>query len=583
VPIDRFREIWFVDFEFHKPDGEKPVPICMVAREYRSGHVIRMTAEELRRHQRTPFPTDPDVLVVAYYASAEMGCFLAMDWTLPANLLDLYVEFRNNTNGKPLPSGHGLLGALVYHGLTAVPYTEKQAMRDLAIRGGPFTADEMAQLLAYCESDVLALRALLPAMNPIDLDHALFRGRYMKAVARTEATGIPIDVNTLGRLRVSWDSIKGRLIETVGTNFVVVDDIGHVKYGIYDGNTFKADRFAEFLGQNDIPWPRLKSGSLDLSDDTFRQMARTHPRVSELRELRHALSQLRLEDLKVGRDGYNRCLLSPFQSRTGRNQPSTSKFIFGSSVWLRGLIRPRPGRALAYIDWSGQEYGIAAALSGDGAMMADYQTGDPYLTFAKHIGVVPPDATKKSHPDVREAFKVALGLGSMYGASAPTIATMIGQPTAYAEYLLCEHRQKYASFWAWCDAAVNTAMMHNRLWTVFGWQIHVGAGTNPRSLSNFPMQANGAEMMRLACIFVIEAGIRLCAPVHDALLIEAPVERIDDDIDKTRRLMAQASRIVLNGFELRTGVERVVYPERYRDDNRGGPMWDRVMSLLPPM
>jgi len=216
-------------------------------------------------------------------------------------------------------------------------------------------------------------------------------------------------------------------------------------------------------------------------------------------------------------------------------------------------------------------------------MMADYQTGDPYLTFAKHIGVVPPDATKKSHPDVREAFKVALGLGSMYGASAPTIATMIGQPTAYAEYLLCEHRQKYASFWAWCDAAVNTAMMHNRLWTVFGWQIHVGAGTNPRSLSNFPMQANGAEMMRLACIFVIEAGIRLCAPVHDALLIEAPVERIDDDIDKTRRLMAQASRIVLNGFELRTGVERVVYPERYRDDNRGGPMWDRVMSLLPPM
>ena len=148
-------------------------------------------------------------------------------------------------------------------------------------------------------------------------------------------------------------------------------------------------------------------------------MARIHPRVSELRELRHALSQLRLTDLAVGKDGRNRCLLSPFQSRTGRNQPSTSKFIFGSSVWLRGLIKPEPGRAVAYLDWSGQEYGEAAGFSGDEAMMADYQTGDPYLTFAKHLGVVPADATKKTHPEVREAFKVALGLGAMYGAGRP--------------------------------------------------------------------------------------------------------------------------------------------------------------------
>jgi DNA polymerase I len=196
--------------------------------------------------------------------------------------------------------------------------------------------------------------------------------------------------------------------------------------------------------------------------------------------------------------------------------------------------------------------------------------------------VVPPDATKKTHPEVREAFKVALGLGAMYGAGASTIGTMIGKPPAFADYLLRQHRQKYARFWAWRDAAVDYAMMHNRLWTVFGWTVHVEAGTNPRSLSNFPMQANGAEMMRLASILVTEAGIRLCAPVHDALLIEAPADSVDDVIDQTRQLMAQASRTVLGGFELRTGVEKVIYPQRYRDDKRGGPMWDRVMGLLPP-
>ena len=37
MTLQRFREIWLGDFEFHQPPGEKPEPICMVARELRSG------------------------------------------------------------------------------------------------------------------------------------------------------------------------------------------------------------------------------------------------------------------------------------------------------------------------------------------------------------------------------------------------------------------------------------------------------------------------------------------------------------------------------------------------------------------
>lgn len=575
-----FLAVWLIDFEFQQRDGERPTPHCMVATEIRSGITIRLGPDELRQHGRAPFPVGSDVLVVAYFAAAEMGCFLSLGWPMPANVLDLYVEFANATNGKPLPSGRNLLGALVYYGLSGIAYAEKQAMRDLAIRGGPFTDEEMRQLLDYCESDVLALRALLPAMEPIALPYALLRGRYIKAVATMEATGIAIDVETLTKLQTNWEGIKESLIDQVGSEYVVRDATGGVKYAVYDGSTFKAARFAEYLAQNGISWPLLPSGALDLGDDTFRQFAKTHAKISELRELRHALSQLRLTDLAVGNDGRNRCLLSPFQSRTGRNQPSTSKFIFGSSVWLRGLIKPKPGRAIAYLDWSGQEYAIAAALSNDEAMMADYQSGDPYLTFAKHLGVVPQYATKYTHPEIREAFKVALGLGAMFGAGANTVGTMIGKPPAYADYLLREHRVRYARFWVWRDAVVNYAMMHNRLWTVFDWSLHIAGIVNTRSLSNYPMQANGAEMMRLACILVTEAGIALCAPVHDALVIEGPAETIDDTIAEVRCLMAQASRTVLGGFELRTGVEKVVYPDRYRDDKRGGAMWDRVMGLL---
>jgi hypothetical protein len=36
------------------------------------------------------------------------------------------------------------------------------------------------------------------------------------------------------------------------------------------------------------------------------------------------------------------------------------------------------------------------------------------------------------------------------------------------------------------------------------------------------MQGNGAEMLRVACILGTERGVRINAPVHDALLAEAP-------------------------------------------------------------
>ena len=109
-----------------------------------------------------------------------------------------------------------------------------------------------------------------------------------------------------------------------------------------------------------------------LKDKVFRDMAKIHPELNPLRELRYSLSKLRLNDLTVGQDGFNRCMLSPFGTRSSRNSPSNSKFIFGPSVWLRGLIKPPAGFGLAYIDWAGQEFGVAAALSGDPAMKAAY-------------------------------------------------------------------------------------------------------------------------------------------------------------------------------------------------------------------
>jgi hypothetical protein len=227
------------------------------------------------------------------------------------------------TNGLSTPCGAGLLGALAYFGLSSIDAADKESMRDLALRGGSYSEAEKLALLDYCETDVDALARLLPVMLPhIDLARALLRGRYMKAAAMMEFNGIPIDMEMLERLRRHWDGIQDILIAEIDQ-----------EYGVFEGRSFKAARFAQWLVRQNIPWPQLPSGALDLKDDTFREMARAYSEVAPLRELRVSLSQMRLSELAVGSDGRNRCLLSAFRARTGRNQPSNTRFIFGTAVF----------------------------------------------------------------------------------------------------------------------------------------------------------------------------------------------------------------------------------------------------------
>jgi DNA polymerase I len=564
--LSAFREVVVVDFEFTAIPGERPDPVCLVAHELRSGRRFRVFKDQFG--SAPPYATGPDVVLVAYYASAELGCYRALNWPMPDRVLDLCAEFKDRMSGLYAPAGRGLLGALTYFGLDTMNAIEKKELQVAIGTGtwqGKFAPED---ILDYCETDVVALARLLPAMLPrIDLPRALLRGRYMAAAAVMEFNGTPIDTDTLALLRQHWTDIQDDLIAAVDAD-----------YGIYEGRTFKLDRFEAYLLRHDIPWPRLESGALDLGRTTFRQMAKSYSTIAPLQELRHALSELRLNDLAVGHDGRNRTILSAFGAKTGRNQPSNSRFIFGPSTWLRGLIKPPPGYGVAYVDWSQQEFGIAAALSGDLLMQEAYRSGDPYMAFGKQAGAIPQDATKATHGAQRERFKQCV-LAVQYGMGAEALAMKIGQPAIVARDLLRTHRETYRTFWRWSDAAVDYATLKGSLHTVFGWHVRVSEETNSRSLQNFPMQGNGAEMMRLAACLATERGIEVCCPVHDAFLISVPLDRLDADIAAMRAAMAEAARVVLSGFELGTDVAITKYPDRYMD-KRGQVMWDRVTNLL---
>jgi hypothetical protein len=109
--IAPFREVVMVDSEFAIVPGERPRPLCLVAHELRSGRRFRLWRGQFG--SSPPYATGSAVLLAAYYASAELGCYRALGWPMPEQVLDLFAEFRDRTNGLPTPAGSGLLGALV--------------------------------------------------------------------------------------------------------------------------------------------------------------------------------------------------------------------------------------------------------------------------------------------------------------------------------------------------------------------------------------------------------------------------------------------------------------------------------------
>ncbi len=275
--LGAFREVVVADFEFAATVGERPAPLCLVAHELRSGRRFRVWKDQFG--PAPPYATGADALLIAFYGSAELGCYRALRWPMPPRVLDLFAEFRVWTNGLPTPGGASLLGALAYFGLDTLGGAEKAEMQKAIGADAWQGRYTQAEILDYCESDVVALKRLLTPMAPrIDLPRALLRGRYMSAAAALEHAGVPIDVETLALFREHWVEIQDDLITSIDTG-----------YGVFEGRTFKAERFARWLARSDIPWPRLESGNLALDDNTFRQMARAFPTVSPLRELRSSL------------------------------------------------------------------------------------------------------------------------------------------------------------------------------------------------------------------------------------------------------------------------------------------------------
>lgn len=363
--------------------------------------------------------------------------------------------------------GTGLAAAVAHRFEIDLDTAHKMLMRDIILSRTTYSDEEKEAILSYCSCDVDHLlnlhNDLLPILakethNSFTIDNLMILSRYMVCCGIMESNGIPIQADRAKALGERYAEADLALI--AGCNekqpFYTYTNCSKKQKAQGMGDNYWKEDYAKFeayikdCGLINL-WPRSeKSSKLKKDKDTLSDY-RGDPTIATLRTCKKSRNQLKyfrpegwLEIQKnLGSDGRVRILLSPFGSKTGRNQPSVKKgYIFGMSTWLRPLIG-QEGKVIVGADFSAQEIGLQAWASSDDKFMEAYLSGDPYTWMGSFAGAFP-EGTKRQggkyytdgqllgdqdqlkYTGIRETFK-ALMLGIGFGMGLNKLAAKMTQ------------------------------------------------------------------------------------------------------------------------------------------------------------
>jgi DNA polymerase I len=516
---------------------------------------------------------------------------------------------------RAVKDGHRMV---IGRGLEKLPTEMRQnvgTFNDLHLLGDtvPYTPDAWKNDIEdYCfDDDVMGTTALffhwtenvLPKLNPtrksVPLGQAILRAEYETASANIEFTGVKLDEVQLDRITRHRMTLKNRLAETVEREHRYGAFTPRKKRGMIDWRWDRKGAIAllERMGILEewlaTPGGKTPAGGVSFADPnvggddkkSFKVMSEKYPELKPLREVHKFHSGAKDFGFLLGPDLRNRPRQGVFWTATGRTQPFDS--IWPESSWLRFLIKPAPGRAVSYIDLVAAEFGIAAGLSKDPNMMAVYASGeDVYVVLGAKLG------------KPRKVLKIVF-LATGYGQTAIGLALVLStrdNPVSprIAKAIIDDINREFPVRKAWIEAVVVEAEVQGYIESLL-WRLKLVPDQNPNALMNFKMQAGCADIMRLAVVYMLHAGLTLCTTVHDAVMIEADCADILAHTKIAQDCWERASRELLGGFQLRSdfkiacscGINPCPHgqsPEdkhqgRYNDKD-GLEMWDRVQVML---
>jgi DNA polymerase I len=172
-----------------------------------------------------------------------------------------------------------------------------------------------------------------------------------------------------------------------------------------------------------------------------------------------------------------------------------------------------------------------------------------------------------------------------YGMTPYGIAARTGKSLLWARDVHARHGLAYPVFTKWLADIVAQAKFDRSIASPFGWPLAVRGDTATRTIMNFPAQASGGDMMRIAAIAATESGIAVCAPVHDAFWIAAPLGELDATMHHMTDIMQHAGTAVTGGLPIRIETAATVrWPLCLGDvrglDTKGQAMWLEVSDLI---
>lgn len=455
----------------------------------------------------------------------------------------------------------------------------KDSTRDLIISAPKeFSEEERKQIITYCTSDIIYLFQLWGKMKveykslyggKLDTKRIMrqiyLRSRYSCRTAFMVREGYPINYEKTKNFSNAVSDILYTLQRDINEQFP-------------DTLPFEKDRklnfvwkqkktkawVADYCKENKIDnWKKTDKGDFSLSLDAFEQFfpyRHNYPRgnfgaqmVRYLKTKRNLNGFLPNKTGKkkktfwdsVGSDNRVRPYFGIYGSQSSRSQPAATGFLFLKSAWMRALCEPPKGRAITSIDFGSQEFLLSALLSKDKNMLDAYQSGDPYLYFAKLAGAVPWDGTKDEFKKERNLFK-STTLGLSYGMGAKMLALKLTADTGEevdeltAQDLIDKFRVAYPDYDLFRVDIQEYYKLEGYITLADGWSMW-GDNSNAKSVGNVPIQGMGACIMRKSVELAQDKGLDVIFTLHDALYIEHDLHD-DEAIITLANCMDEATR-----------------------------------------